>query len=176
MDWLRDHNPEELAKSESFFQKKHKSSLGVDRIIIHDGINYRIASCCSPIPGDPVIGFKEEDGTIVIHKKSCREAEIQASTHGDRMVVPFFSASTEYADFPIRLALKGIDRVGLLLNITQKISQAMSINIRDLHMSTEGGIFDGTMDLLVSDRNKLSELTSALEKVDGIQSVIRTDQ
>lgn len=145
-------------------------------LIIGDGGSDRkfiMADCCRPIPGDPVIGFILDDGSIMVHKKSCPEAQSLASTFSDRMVEPQWTDSN--LDYPVRVTLKGIDRVGMLNEITQCISLAMEMNIRKLTLASDQGLFNGSIELFVRDKSKLKQLIDNLLKIDGIQDVVRTD-
>ena len=136
-------------------------------------IQYKIAECCHPIPGDPVIGFSMNDNLVIVHKKSCPVAESLASKYGNRMVVPQWGAVQQ--EYPIRISLKGIDRLGLLNDISSFISRTLGINMRKLQLSTEDGLFEGFIELLVRDKKNLERMVEGLSRIDGIQDVIRTD-
>ena len=136
-------------------------------------IQYKIAECCRPIPGDPVIGFSMSDTLVIVHKKSCPVAESLASKYGNRMVIPQWDAVQQ--EYPIRISLKGIDRLGLLNDISSYISRTLGINMRKLQLSTEAGLFEGYIELLVRDKRNLERMVEGLSKIDGIQDVIRTD-
>ena len=136
-------------------------------------IQYKIAECCHPIPGDPVIGFSMNDNLVIFHKKSCPVAESLASKYGNRMVVPQWGAVQQ--EYPIRISLKGIDRLGLLNDISSFISRTLGINMRKLQLSTEDGLFEGFIELLVRDKKNLERMVEGLSRIDGIQDVIRTD-
>ena len=134
---------------------------------------FAIATCCNPIPGDPVTGFKGPDGRVTIHKKSCPVAEGIAATHGEWVVVPKWLEQTGDADFLVRLSLKGIDRVGLLNDISRFISLVMEVNIRKLTLSAEGGVFEGYIDLFVNSREVLEKMMRKLSAIEGIENVTR---
>ncbi len=136
---------------------------------------YVIATCCRPIPGDAVVGIKNPDGTVTVHKKTCPVADSLASKHGDRVVVPQWESDGEKKAFPVRIALKGIDRVGLLNEISRYISLVMGVNMRKVLLSTEEGIFEGYIDLSVHDKTALERMIKKLSSIDGIQSVARTE-
>jgi GTP pyrophosphokinase len=140
-------------------------------------VRYVTADCCKPIPGDPVIGFREEDGSVTIHKKSCPVAEELASKFSDRIVSPRWSAKMRHTDtsFPVRITLQGIDRLGLLGEITQHISYAMGVNMRRLSLASEEGIFRGFIDMEVKDKKILETIIGKLEGIEGIQRVVRSD-
>ena len=137
---------------------------------------YVIATCCNPIPGDKVIGFLATDGTVTVHKSSCANANSIASKFGDRIVIPKWEhAKTQNLSFLVRLSLKGFDRIGMINDITRYISFVMSVNIRKFCLGTEDGVFEGYIDLYVHEMNDLDKLIKRLQKIEGIQSVIRTD-
>lgn len=135
---------------------------------------YVTATCCSPIPGDSVVGFRSPDGVITIHKKTCAVANNLAAKHGDQIVMPEWSETVQDS-FLVRLSLKGLDRIGIINDITRFISLVMSVNIRRLNIATDGGVFEGTIDLYVRDKKDLEKLVKKLEKIEGIQSVMRSE-
>ena len=136
---------------------------------------YIIASCCNPIPGDPVVGFKSPDGKITIHKKSCPIAEEIAATHGDWVVVPKWLQAAEASSFLVRISLKGLDRVGLLNEISRFLSLVMGANMRRLDLRADNGIFEGYIDLYVSSKEVLEKILKKLSSIEGIESVSRID-
>ena len=136
--------------------------------------DYVIASCCRPIPGDPVIGIKSPDGTVTVHKKSCPVADSIASKHGDWVVVPQWE-DDDSQSFPVRLSIKGVDRVGLLNEISRYISLVMGVNMRKVYLSTDEGIFSGYIDLYVHDKAAMERMIRRLNSIDGIKSVVRTE-
>ena len=166
--------PEEF---KAIIDEKDLSTGQKRKFSLHDDnahpIEYKIAECCHPIPGDPVIGFSMSDNLVIVHKKSCPVAESLASKYGNRMVVPQWGAVQQ--EYPIRISLRGIDRVGMLNDISGLISQTFGINIRKLQLSTEGGLFEGFIELLVRDKKNLERMVEGLSKIDGIQDVVRTD-
>ena len=140
-----------------------------------DGHKYVIATCCNPIPGDPVTGFLSPDGTVTVHKKTCSVAGEMASKHGDLVVIPKWEEGVEDLAFPVRITFRGIDRVGLLNEISRYISLVMGLNMRKISFSTDGGIFDGYIDFYVHDKEALDKMIRKLSSIEGIQNVIRTD-
>lgn len=138
-------------------------------------IQYKFAEgCCKPIPGDPLIGFMLDEKTIIVHTKSCPAAERLATRYGNRMVVPQWS-DIDNKDYSIRLSLKGIDRVGLLHDVTTFISDNMKINMRKLQLFTDDSLFEGFIEILVGDKSIIDNMVNGLKKIDGIQDVVRTD-
>ena len=153
-----------------FSRRKDQPQADKDK----DG-QYVIATCCRPIPGDAVVGIKNPDGSITVHKKTCPVADSLASKHGDKVVVPRWENEGEKKAFPARIALKGIDRVGLLNEISRYISLVMGVNMKKVLLSTEEGIFEGYIDLSVHDKSALERMIRKLASIDGIQSVARTE-
>ena len=135
---------------------------------------YVIASCCNPIPGDSVVGFLASDGTITVHKKSCGTANSIAAKHGDRIVQTQWEQDADQS-FLVRLSLKGYDRIGIINEISRYISLVMNVNMRRMYLNTEDEVFDGYIDLYVHDKDDLEKLIRRLSRIEGIQSVVRTD-
>ena len=161
-------------------QQPEKSEAPAGKTIIigssdPDAPHFHIATCCNPIPGDPVVGFKAPDGTVTIHKKSCKVAETIAATHGDWVVVPKWLEQAEDASFLVRISLKGIDRVGMLNDITRYLSLVMGVNMRRLSLQAESGLFEGYIDLYVNSRDILDKLIKKLSSIEGIDNVTRSE-
>lgn len=167
-----DNLNQDLKKGISRDKKESNKAVKIDVT----GSRYVIATCCNPIPGDSVIGFVEPDGNISIHKKTCSIANSLASKYGDRIVMPTWEniAGSTMA-FPVRIQLKGFDRIGMINDITKYISFVMNVNIRKINIGSEDGIFDGYLDLLVPDRKTLEIIVDKLTKIEGIQTVLRSD-
>ena len=94
-------------------------------------LTYKVADCCNPIPGDPIIGFIDEDGQVVIHKKVCPRAISLASTNGGNIINAKWTKHT-ILSFLARIEMKGIDRLGIVNDITRYITLILSVNIRKL--------------------------------------------
>ena len=141
-----------------------------------NGYHYVIASCCNPIPGDNIIGFVEPYGNVTVHKKTCSYANSLASKYGDRIIVPSWDRIVETnMSFPVRLLLKGYDRIGMINDITRYLSFVMNVNIRKMNIGSEAGVFEGYIDLYVRDRTDLNVITDKLMHIEGIESVVRSE-
>ena len=152
-------------------EKKHSYVINDESDTRH---RYVIANCCNPIPGDSVVGFLASDGTVTVHKKTCSVANSIAAKHGDRIVMPVWEKDSDQS-FLVRLSLKGLDRIGIINEISRYISLVMSVNIRKFCLGTEEGIFEGYIDLYVHDKEDLEKLIKKLNKIEGVQSVVRSD-
>lgn len=176
LDEIVRKNSEKQGKSWGFpwFRSKEKKTDFIINDASDTSHRYVIANCCNPIPGDSVVGFLASDGTITVHKKTCSVANSIAAKHGDRIVMPQWEKGIQQS-FLVRLSLKGLDRIGIINEISRYISLVMSINIRRFCLGTEEGIFEGYIDLYVHDKDDLERLVKKLNKIEGIQSVVRTD-
>jgi len=156
--------PEKLGKKRTYFLKEN-----VDR-----SLSYISADCCNPIPGDPVIGFMDEQGKVHIHKKSCPEAQRLASEKGDRILNVVWARHTIQSSLA-RIKMKGLDKMGILREITKRISSDMSINISKVVLAAHDGVFDGYLDLYVHDIESLNNLINRLKEVQGMETIARAD-
>ncbi len=177
MEYIRENNPEDVEKAETLVNAINNNTVNkpAERIIIIGDTHYIAAPCCNPIPGDPIIGIKCPDGTIIVHKKSCHCLESLGSTQGDKLVAVNWDGKFGQFDFPVKINLKGLDRVGLLNDVTSLISLSLGINMRKLSIDTDRGIFEGTIELLVKDRRTIEDLIEKISKIKGIQSVSRLE-
>ncbi len=152
---------------------KHKDYL-LKENPIDKTLSYRVADCCNPIPGDPIIGFIDEDGHVVIHKKVCPKAISLASTDGGNIINAKWTKHTVLS-FLARIELKGIDRLGIVNDITKYITLILSVNIRKLFFETHDGVFHGYIDLYVHNTNDLEEMIKNIENIKGIETAARVD-
>lgn len=137
---------------------------------------YVLASCCTPIRGESVIGFKASDGTITVHTRTCPNANSLAAKFGDKILtVKWADKENSGNHYLARIFLKGTDRMGMINDITKVTSKVMGVNIRRFNIGTEDGIFDGFIDLYVNDMENLESLIQKLQKIKGIESVSRKD-
>lgn len=137
---------------------------------------YVLASCCTPIRGESVIGFKASDGTITVHTRTCPNANSLAAKFGDKILtVKWADKENSGNHYLARIFLKGTDRMGMINDITKVTSKVMGVNIRRFNIGTEDGIFDGFIDLYVNDMENLENLIQKLQKIKGIESVSRKD-
>ena len=135
-------------------------------------LDYRISTCCNPIPGDNVFGFITIKDGIKIHKKNCPNALRMQSNYDYRILKAKWIDSTQ-EEFTVSIDLTGIDKIGLLNNITNVISENMNINIRKLNLETDGGIFKGNIIISVKTNNLLNKVIEKLKKLNGIEKVKR---
>ncbi|MBN8702704.1 MAG: bifunctional (p)ppGpp synthetase/guanosine-3',5'-bis(diphosphate) 3'-pyrophosphohydrolase [Bacteroidetes bacterium] len=137
-------------------------------------IDYKIAPCCNPIPGDDVFGFVSINEGIKIHRVTCPNAVQLMSNYAYRIVKAKWTSS-DHISFLAGLKIKGIDEVGIVNNITRIISNELNVNMRSISFETNDGMFEGNIMVFVHDTNHLTDLIGKLKKVGGVLSISRTD-
>ena len=133
--------------------------------------NYEIASCCHPIPGDDVVGFIDDNKHLIVHKLTCPTAMRLKSAFGNRLISTKWQTLNE--KFLARISIEGIDRMGILEQITHAITTTLGINMRNLNISANEGVFECTLAVLVEDTNVVTTLCKELQQVKGVTKVAR---
>ncbi len=140
----------------------------------HTDLAVEYAACCGPIPGDDVFGFLSKTGVVKIHRKSCKNAPHLFQDHSER-VTPVEWSRQKDVQFASTLRLVGEDRVGIVSDMTAVISKSLKTNIRSITVTSEDGMFEGTIVLYVSDVKQLRRIMKRLGRLDGIYGVYRDD-
>ena len=163
-------------------ENKLKKYYGINReshfVISKPDQNHRfiLATCCTPILGENVVGFKNSDGTITVHTRTCTNANNLAAKFGDKIVtVKWDMELNSGSNYLARISLKGTDRIGMMNDITRVTSQVMNINIRRINLGAEDGIFDGFIDLYVHHIDDLENLIAKLKNIEGLENVAKTE-
>ena len=131
---------------------------------------YLFPSCCHPIPGDDTLGYIDNYNRIEIHKRTCPVANKLKASYGNRILdVKWDMHKKLFFDATIRLG--GIDRRGMVNDVTRVISNQMSVDIRKLTFTTEDGIFDGSIELRVHDRDDVKAIIDSLKEVDDLKEI-----
>ncbi len=136
--------------------------------------SYEIAACCNPIPGDEVTGYISPEGPIVIHKPKCPNAIRLMSNEGNRIISVKW-AIHKLVSFMARISITGIDRIGLVNEITNIISSQLKVNMTNVNFSVKDGIFTGTIDIYVHHTKDLNNLIMKISNIKGIESVKRVE-
>lgn len=129
--------------------------------------------CCHPIPGDDVLGYIDGKNHIEIHKRSCRVASKLKSSYGNRILDAKWDMHKQLL-FDATLSIRGIDRIGMLNEVTNLISEHFDVNIHKLTISCDEGIFSGVFELLIHDRADLEKIIKELKTIKGVQEVNQT--
>ncbi|HEY4197049.1 MAG TPA: bifunctional (p)ppGpp synthetase/guanosine-3',5'-bis(diphosphate) 3'-pyrophosphohydrolase [Mucilaginibacter sp.] len=137
-------------------------------------IDYKLANCCNPIPGDDVFGFITVSDGIKIHRTNCPNAAKLMANYGYRIVKARWTNQQELA-FLTGLRITGIDDVGLINKLTTVISHDFKVNMRSITVDSDNGIFEGSIMVYVNDTEHLDNLIKRLKTVKGVTSVNRFD-
>ncbi len=136
--------------------------------------SYEIAKCCNPIPGDEVVGYRSPEGSIVIHKPKCPVAIRIMSNEGNRIIAVRW-AIHKLVSFLARISMTGVDRIGLVNDLTNIISSELKVNMTNINISVKDGIFEGTIDLYVHHTQDINNLILKISNVRGIESIKRVE-
>ena len=139
-----------------------------------DVVDYKLAKCCTPIPGDDVFGFVTVNEGIKIHRTNCPNAPELLSHHGNRVVKAKWTSQHEVA-FLTGLKIRGTDRVGLINDVTKVISEELKVNMSSMSIHTDSGIFEGEIMLYVNDTRHLEQMIEKLRNVEGVVKASRFD-
>ena len=131
---------------------------------------YIFRDCCHPIPGDDILGFIDNKNHIEIHKRSCPVAARLKSSYGNRILDAKWEMHQQLL-FDATIQIRGIDRKGMILDLGLLITNKLDINIRRITVTSEEGIFDGTIELRVHDRSVVAHVMEHLKTIRGIQEV-----
>ena len=146
-----------------------------DALLIGDEqqqLDYTLAPCCNPIPGDDVFGFVTSHGEIKIHRENCPNATQLLGNYAYRVIKARW-ASRELVQFEVTVLFSGIDDVGLVNQITSIISADMNVNMRAISFESNDGIFEGQVRVQVHDTEHLNTLIQKLRNVEGVLTVER---
>ena len=164
---------EGTAKPQEFFIVGKDFNKKKPLIITEENINQFIfPDCCHAIPGDDILGYIDNKNRIEIHKRACKVAAKLKSSYGNRIVDAKWDMHKQLL-FDATIEIKGIDRKGMLLDVSKVISDQLGINIHKLTISSDKGIFDGTIELRIHDREEVGVIMDQLKKIEDLQDVQR---
>ncbi|MDE7410558.1 MAG: RelA/SpoT family protein [Paramuribaculum sp.] len=133
--------------------------------------NFVFAPCCQPIKGDDVMGFINDDGNVEIHTLTCEHAQVLKATYGSRIVATDWENVKN--SFCAEIEITGLDRRGILMEVTHFISAQLNMDMRSLHIDTEKEMFHCKLKVLVSDTSVVTDLCKKIKTIDGILSAQR---
>jgi len=170
--------PPKISDARSF-EKQIKKVTGKERDMLLIGedmdiVEYTLAPCCNPIPGDDVFGFVTSQEGIKIHRANCPNAVELLSKHGRRVVKAKWASLVEVS-FLTGLKIRGSDRVGVINDVTRVISSDLKVNMKSVTIATNNGIFEGEIQVYVNDTDQLDILKTKLELIEGVEKVKRFD-
>lgn len=132
-----------------------------------------IAPCCSPIPGDDVVGLSI-GGKVTVHQRKCPEAIRLMSSYGDK-IVPVKWVTQKVMSFPATVKLSGLDRVGIVSDVANVISKESGVNMRMVHFETKDGVFEGVVRIYVHNTDDLNRLITKISGLKGVEKVARVE-
>ena len=131
---------------------------------------YKFKHCCHPIPGDDILGYIDNKHQIEIHKRACPVADKLKSGFGNHILDAKWDMHRKIF-FDATVRIQGIDRMGILVDVSRVITSQMNVNIHKLTISAEDGVFDGSIELRVHDRDDVKIIMDELKKIEGIQEI-----
>ena len=159
--------PEEINKDELTF-KYDQLVFGKEE----EKLDYKISSCCNPIPGDDVFGFVTVNEGLRVHKQNCPNA-LQLQSHYNYRIMPAKWIDSTQQEFKANLVITGIDAIGLVSNVTKVISNNLHIDMKTVHFDSDDGIFTGKITVIVKNKSILDNLVKNIKKINGIDKVTR---
>lgn len=161
-------NPSEKVFKNEISKKYDLLVFGTEQ----DKLDYKLSTCCNPIPGDEVFGFVTINDGIKVHRKDCPNAISMQSNYAYR-IIPAKWIDSSQEEFKAVLKITGMDILGLTNELTKVISSQMNVNIQSISLSSEAGIFNGQVAVVVQNNTILKKLIENIKKVDGIDKVTR---
>ena len=186
---LKDYAAQKSNTFINFFKSKIKRSSSTANEDIHkqvlnsnydmlvfgadqDKLDYKLSTCCNPIPGDEVFGFITINEGIKVHKRDCPNAISLQSNYAYRIIMAKWIDSSQQ-EFKAILHITGMDTIGLTNKLTKVISNNMNVNIQSISLSGEAGIFNGQIAVIVQNNNILKKLIDNIKQIDGVDKVSR---
>lgn len=163
----KQQSPTEIAKEE-ITQKFDRLVFGKEE----EKLDYKLSTCCNPIPGDKVFGFITVNDGIKIHKNNCPNAVSMQANFAYRVIKAKWIDSSQ-EEYTSDLVITGIDQLGLVNEVTKVISNNMSVNIKKISFETDDGIFKGNVTVVVKNKKTIEKLVENIRKVNGIEKVKR---
>ncbi len=168
---------EKEKKEEVFEAPKSNFSNNSELVIFGESSSqfpYELAKCCSPIPGDDIMGFISINGVIKIHRTGCNNIINLASRYGYRIIKTSWTSKAA-PSFLTTIKLNGLDHIGIMNKLTHIISQEMKLNMQSISLESIDGMFEGIIKIYVKDNNQLNKLMEKLNATEGIHQVIREE-
>ena len=155
--------------------EKDEISRNYDLLVFgneEDKLDYKLANCCNPIPGDKVFGFITINEGIKVHKKDCPNAIRLQSNYAYRIITAKWIDSSQ-EEFKATLRITGIDLMGMTNELTKVVSNNMHVNIQSISLSSDAGVFNGQLTVVVQNSKILKKLIDNIKKIEGIEKVTR---
>ncbi len=154
-------------------RKSHASDdfLEIDEKLVN--IDYKLARCCNPIFGDNIFGFVTISEGIKIHRTNCPNAPQLNARWGYRIVKAQWRESKMVGSFQTTIKINGFDELGIVNKISEVISNDLKVNMRSIAINSSKGLFEGRIQVFVSDIKNLETLLYKLNNIKGVQKAVR---
>ena len=163
-------------KTTTYVPETSKDDAKYDMIVFgkdEQALDYTFSKCCTPIPGDDIFGYIAiNGGSIKVHKKTCPNAVSMHSNYAYRIIPAKWVQSTE-REFDATIKITGIDRKGLVAELTNRIQQNTNVTITNLNFNTSGGVFEGKLTISITNTQVLHQLLENLYKINGVDKITR---
>ncbi|MFA6403152.1 MAG: RelA/SpoT family protein [Salinivirgaceae bacterium] len=174
-DEIKQIETQELSAVEYVPQK----SSGDNYLIIDknlSNIDYKLAQCCRPIPGDQIFGFVTVDRGIQVHRQNCPNAKDLFSRYSYRIVPARWTDDSKDSTFLAEIIVTGIDKIGVISHISEVLSKDSQVNMRSLAINTKDGLFQGFISVFVKSLSHLDTLLVNINKIKGVLKAERLDK
>lgn len=154
-----------------------KDSSNLDLLVFgkeKEKLDYKLASCCNPIPGDEVFGFVTINEGIKIHRADCPNAISLQSNYAYRILQAQWVDSSK-ENFEATIKITGLDSIGLTTQITKIITNSMGVNIKSISLSENAGVFNGQITVIVPNNTVLKKMILNIKKIEGVDKVLRSN-
>ncbi|MFA4864967.1 MAG: ACT domain-containing protein, partial [Bacteroidales bacterium] len=138
-------------------------------------VNYKLAHCCNPVPGDPVFGFVTISRGITIHHQNCPNAKQLLTRYGYRKIEVQWKGIEEKGAFRAAIRVTGTDRIGIMNEISQIISNDLKVNMISVKIEAKKGVFNGIIKLMVKNSSSLSDLIQKISQMGGVSKAVKLD-
>jgi len=162
------------------FEAQLQESKGVnsDMLLIGEDMDisdYTLGECCTPVPGDEIIGIVHPSDGVVIHRQNCPNAIHMMSNWGKNIIKTKWT-ETQRVTFLAGVKIIGSDRQGMMNSLIMIISNSMKLNIRSITIDSNDGMFEGVFKVFIRNTHQLNNLSNRLREVDGVLEVIRVEE
>lgn len=156
-------------------EKDQDQNLNLDLLVFGEDnrkLEYTLSTCCNPIPGDKVFGFITVNRGVKVHKEDCPNAMELRANYAYRIQEAFWVDSSRI-ESRTTINVRGIDRMGMVKDITDVVTNNMNIDIKGINFSTNDGIFIGKIDMIVMNKSQLDTVINNLKKIKGVKKIRR---
>ena len=173
---LFDFFKKKLRRKPSGFQPvQEEITLNYDSIVFgadEQQLDYKLANCCNPIPGDEIFGFTTITEGIKVHKKDCPNALSLHSNYAYRILSARWIDSSKH-DFVVKLKISGFDRPGMAKDITRLITDDEMLDMKNVNLKSQANMFEGEISLYIKNTDHLKLVIKDINNIEGVEKVER---